>query len=172
MEFSKLVEARYSARAYKPDPVPEKTLLKVLEAARLAPSAANRQPIQMIVIHTAGRQDGLRRVYDRDWFVQAPVIIAMCTSLAAAWTRSTDGKSYAYVDAAIAFDHLTLAAANLVLGTCWVAAFDPAAAREFLGLPDEIEPVAFTPLGYATDEPSSRHTLRKPLEELVHYERW
>ena len=172
MDFAKLIEARYSARAYKPDPVPEEILRQVLEAARLAPTAANRQPIQIIVIHTAGRQEELGRVYDRDWFVQPPLIVAICTQPGGAWTRSSDGKCYSDVDAAIAFDHLVLAAADLGLGTCWVAAFDPAAAREVLGLPDDVEPVAFTPLGYATDEPSTRHTSRKQIEDLVHYERW
>lgn len=172
MDFKKLIDARYSARAYKPDPVPEEILRQVLDAARVAPTAANRQPFQIVVIHTAGRQEELRRIYDREWFVQPPVLICVCVSLAEAWTRSTDGKNYAYVDAAIVFDHLTLAAADVGLGTCWVADFDPAAAREILGLPDGVEPVAFAPLGYPTDEPSSRHTLRKPIDELVRYERW
>jgi nitroreductase len=172
MDFQKLIEARYSARAYKPDPVPDELLRQVLEAARLAPTAANRQPLQIIVIHTAGRQEELGRIYDREWFVQPPLLIGVCALPAGAWTRSTDGKNYAYVDAAIVFDHLTLAAADLGLGTCWVAAFEPAAAREILGLPDDVEPVAFTPLGYATDEPGPRHTSRKPIEELVRYERW
>lgn len=172
MDFQKLIETRYSTRAYKPDPVPEEMLRQVLEAARLAPTAANRQPFQIVVIHTAGRQEELRRIYSRDWFVQPPLIIGICTLPAGAWTRSSDGKCYADVDAAIAFDHLTLAAADLGLGTCWVAAFDPAAAREILGLPDDVEPVAFTPLGYPADEPAAKHTQRKHIEELVRYERW
>ena len=67
-------------------------------------------------------------------------------------------------------DHLVLAAAALGLGTCWIAAFDPAAARAVLGLPDEVEPIVFTPLGYAADAP--REKKRRPLAELVKYERW
>jgi nitroreductase len=81
-----------------------------------------------------------------------------------------DDKPYDEVDVTIALDHLILAAASLGLGTCWVAAFDPTAAREVLGLPDDVEPVAFTPLGHP-DKPRS-NTARKPLEELVKYERW
>ena len=84
--------------------------------------------------------------------------------------RRRDGKLYYEVDAAIAMDHLVLAAAELGLGTCWIAAFDPAAAREVLGLPDEVEPIVFTPLGYAADEPKEKK--RRPLAELVRYERW
>jgi len=63
-----------------------------------------------------------------------------------------------------------LAATDAGLGTCWVAAFDPAAAREILGLPQGVEPVAFTPLGYPADAPGVKE--RKPLAELVRYERW
>jgi nitroreductase len=84
-----------------------------------------------------------------------------------------DGRSHADVDAAIVMDHLTLAAADLGLGTCWIAAFDPAAAREILAIPDEGEPMLFTPLGFAADaSPSPRHAQRRTLEELVRYERW
>ncbi len=169
MEFSKLVTARYSVRAYKPDPVEEDKLNRVLEAARLAPTAANRQAFQLLVIHTAGREQELRRIYDRDWFVQAPLVICACGLPAQNWIRR-DGKNYNDVDVAIVMDHLILAAADQGLGTCWIGAFDPIAAREVLGLPDDAEPIAFTPLGYPADEP--RPKKRKPLSELVRYEHW
>ncbi len=169
MDFSELVKARYSVRAYKPDPVEEDKLGQVLEAARLAPTAANRQPFQIIVIHTAGREAELKRIYNRGWFVQAPLVLCACGVPAENWVRM-DGKNYNDVDVTIAMDHLILAAADIGLGTCWIAAFDPAAAREVLGLPDGVEPVAFTPLGYPADTP--RPKSRKPLETLVRYERW
>ena len=169
MEFAELIEKRYSVRAYKPDPVPDDVLQQVLEAARLAPSANNQQPFQLIVIHTAGREEELARVYHRKWFVQAPLVICAVAVPSAAWVRR-DGKNYCFVDVAIAMDHLILAAANLGLGTCWVAAFDVHAAREVLGLPDDVEPVAFTPLGYPDDTPGSKR--RKALSELVRHERW
>jgi nitroreductase len=170
MGFQELVNARYSVRAYKPDPVEESKLQQVLEAARLAPTASNRQPFQIIVIHTAGREEELNRVYPRDWFVQAPLVICACGLPAQNWVRQ-DGKNYNDVDVAIVMDHLILAAADLGLGTCWIGAFDPDSAREVLGLPDGVEPIAFTPLGYPADtaRPKKR---RKPLEELVRYERW
>jgi nitroreductase len=169
MDFSELIKARYSVRAYKPDPVEDHKLAQVLEAARLAPTAANRQPFQIVVIHTAGREDELKRVYNRGWFVQAPLVLCACGIPADNWVRM-DGKNYNDVDVAIAMDHLILAAADIGLGTCWIAAFDPAAAREVLNLPDEVEPVAFTPLGYPAD--TLRPKSRKPLETLVRYERW
>ena len=169
MEFSELIRARYSVRAYKPNPVEEEKLRQVLEAARLAPSAANRQPFQMVVMRTAGRESELRRIYGREWFVQAPLIICACGIPAQNWVRK-DGKNYNDVDVAIAMDHLILAAANLGLGTCWIAAFDPTAAREVLHLPDDAEPIAFTPLGYPDDRPGPKR--RKALSGLVRYERW
>jgi len=169
MEFAELIKKRYSVRAYKADAVEEDKLQQVLEAARLAPTASNRQPFRIIVIHTAGREAELRRIYDRGWFVQAPLLLCACGIPAQAWSRS-DGKNYNDVDVSIAMDHLILAATDLGLGTCWVAAFNPAAARQVLGLPDGVEPVAFTPLGYPADQPRPKE--RKALSELVRYEKW
>jgi nitroreductase len=169
MEFSELVEKRYSVRAYKPEPVESDKLQQVLEAARIAPTAANKQPFQLMVIHTKGREAELKRIYNRDWFVQPPLIICACSVPAQAWIRK-DGKNYSDVDSAIAMDHLILAATNLGLGTCWIAAFDPKAAREVLHLPDDVEPIAFTPLGYPADQPTPKK--RKTLPELVRHENW
>lgn len=169
MQFTEVIKKRYSVRAYKPDPVEDDKLKQVLEAARLAPTAANRQAFQLIVINTAGRGEELRRIYNSAWFVQAPIVICACSTLEPAWV-SREGKSYCDVDVAIAMDHLILAAADLGLGTCWIGAFNPAVTREVLGLPDEVEPIAFTPLGYPDDEP--RPKKRKPLDELIRYEHW
>lgn len=169
MDVFETIAARYSARAYRPDPVEEETLQRVLEAARLAPTAANRQPFRLVVVHTKGREAELSRIYDSPWFVEAPLVLAVVALPGEAWRR-IDGKAYDEVDATIAMDHLILAAASLGLGTCWVAAFDPAAAREVLGLPPEVEPLAFTPLGYPADR--ARRKVRRSLEELVRYERW
>ncbi|MDP3879048.1 MAG: nitroreductase family protein [Dehalococcoidales bacterium] len=169
MDFLELVEKRYSVRAYKSNPVVDEKLQKVLEAARLAPTASNRQPFRLIVVHTAGREADLSRIYSRPWFVQAPIIICACGVAEPAWVRR-DGRRYCDVDVAIAMDHLILAATDLGLGTCWVGAFDSAAAREIMGLPDEVEPIAFTPLGYPDDQPKEKK--RQSITELVRYEHW
>jgi nitroreductase len=170
MEYSDLIAARYSVRAYRPDPVEDEKLQAVLEAARLAPTAANRQPFQLVVMHTAGRADEISKIYRRPWFVQAPLVIAVCAISSQAWVRESDRFNARLIDAAIVADHLILAAANLGLGTCWVAAFNVEAARSVLRLPDEAEPVIFTPLGYPADLPGPK--TRKPLSELVRYEYW
>jgi nitroreductase len=167
MEFLEVIKNRYSVRAYKPTPVEDEKLHEVLEAARLAPTACNLQPFQFIVIHTAGREEELRRIYRSPWFSKAPIVICACSIPSRGWVRS-DGTNYALIDLAIAVDHLILAATNLGLGTCWVGAFDVEAAREVLKIPDYAEPVIFTPLGYPDDKPGPRR--RKPMEELVRYE--
>ncbi len=169
MNFSELATKRYSVRAYKSDPVPDDKLQQVLEAARLAPTAANRQPLQFIVIHTAGKEVELGRIYSRPWFVQAPLVICACGIPEHGWIRRDD-RRYLDVDIGIVMDHLILAATDLGLGTCWIAAFDLVAAREVLNLPDDVEPIVFTPLGYPDDQPREKN--RKLLDELVRYERW
>jgi nitroreductase len=166
MEFPELIQKRYSVRAYTSKPVEQDKLNKILEAAILAPTAANRQPFRLIVIKTEGRQAELKRIYGRDWFVQAPFVVCACAVKAESWVRK-DGKNYAEVDAAIAFTHLILAAHDLGLGTCWIAAFDPAAARDILKLPAELDPVAFTPLGYPADEWKTKK--RRPSSELIQH---
>jgi len=166
MEFSDLIQKRYSVRAYKTSPVEEEKLHQVLEAACLAPTAANKQPFRFIVIKTKGREEDLKRIYGREWFIKAPIVICACAVISEAWTRR-DGKNYADIDTTIAMDHLILAAAELGLGTCWIAAFDPSEARKILKLPAGVEPVAITPLGYPADE--WRAKTRRPLSELVQY---
>lgn len=170
MNFQDLIRARYSCRSYSAQPVTNDELGQVLEAARLAPTADNRQPFRLVVIRTAGREQELRRVYDKEWFVQAPLVIAACGVLTESWVRRQDGKSFNDVDVAIVMDHLILAAADLGLGTCWIAAFDPAAAREALDPPRNVVPVALTPLGHPTDAP--RQKVRRSLAELVVQERF
>lgn len=170
MDFSKLVQKRYSVRAYKPEAVSDDTLGQVLDAARFAPTAANRQPIQFVVVHTAGRQEDLKRIYNKDWFVQAPVVVCACKVTAQGWVRRQDSKNYSEVDIAIAMDHLILAATDLGLGTCWIGAFEPEVTHQVLGIPADVEPIAFTPLGYPSDEPKPKK--RKERAEVVHFERW
>ena len=169
MDFLELASKRYSVRAYKRDSVEKAKLERVLEAARLAPTAVNIQPFQLLVIHTKGREAELLKIYHKKWFVQPPIVICACGIPGKNWVRK-DGKNYNDVDVAIVMDHLILAATAEGFGTCWIGAFNPAAAKEILKLPEEVEPIAFTPLGYAADRPPIKK--RKSLSELVRYETW
>ena len=164
MDFKELIRARYSCRAYRDDPVEEEKLAAVLEAARLAPTACNRQAFRLYVLPTTHRHEALRQLYRHSWFAQAPLLIGIAGEPGRNWVRR-DGRNYVDVDCAIVMDHLILQAADLGLGTCWIGAFDPVAARQLLGLPPDWEPIAFTPLGYPAD--TSCPKTRKALEELV-----
>ena len=169
MEYFELIQKRYSVRAYLPEMIEEEKILKILEAARLAPTASNRQPVRLIITKTAGRQEELKTVYPRDWFWSAPLVVCACGVPGEAWVRQ-DSRSYLAVDVAIVMDHFILAAANLGLGTCWIAAFNELAVRQFFALPADVEPIILTPLGYPADTKTKK--IRKPIEELVYYERW
>ena len=169
MDFLELIKSRYSVRAYKNQPVEEEKLDKILQAARLAPTAVNYQPFKLILIHTKEREDELKQIYQAEWFKKAPIVICVCCEPQNAWVRR-DGKNFADIDATIVMDHIILAATSLGLGTCWIGAFNAKAAREILKLPDEVEPLVFTPLGYPADEKPIRK--RKDVSELVRYEQW
>jgi len=169
MTFLELAGKRSSVRGYLPDDVDEATLAKVIEAGRIAPSAANRQPWHIVVVRDTAMRRELGQAYARDWFWQAPVILIVCIEPACAWVRA-DHKNFGDIDGAIMMDHITLCAADLGLGTCWVGAFDPVKTKSILRLPDGIEPLLMTPLG----KPNApvRPKQRKALAELVHHEHW
>ena len=164
MDFKQLAETRYSTRAYEPRAVEPAKLDQVLEAARLAPTAANRQAFRIIVITDPELRAHMKDAYHREWFYTAPVIIVACGIPGRSWVRA-DGKNYSDVDVAIVMDHMILQAADLGLGTCWIADFNAPAVREILDLPEGVEPVALTPLGYPAD--SRRSKKRKTVDELV-----
>ena len=166
MEFQELIKKRYSVRAYKSDEVPEDVINMIMEAARLAPTAANRQSFKLFVVKTAGFKDELKKIYPREWFVQAPYVMGICGIPDGNWVRS-DGRNYVDVDSAIVMDHVILAATDLGIGTCWIGAFDPDAAKKYLELSSEMEPIAFTPIGYPADIPGVKR--RKPVDELVRF---
>jgi nitroreductase len=166
MDFFDVIRQRYSVRAYLPDAVEDEKLQKVLEAARLAPTACNRQPFRLVVMPTQTHRDALKKLYHRDFLTQAPLVIGIYADTGAAWVRG-DGKCYADVDAAIVMDHIVLAATALGLGTCWIGAFDAQAARDAVNFGDEYEPVAFTPLGYPAKPAPDR--VRKDMDDIVVY---
>ncbi len=169
MDFQELIRIRRSIRAFKPDDLPEDVVHRVLDAARVAPSACNLQPFRFIVITDQETRHSLKAVYPRDWFWNAPVIVVACALPAEAWVRA-DGFNAAELDTAIAMDHVILAAAEEGLGTCWVCNFDEHKTRELLGIPPAARVLAMTPLGYPAGEP--RPFARKKYSELVRKDRW
>jgi nitroreductase len=169
MTFQELIRARHSVRRYRPDPVPQDLLSRLLEAGRIAPTACNLQAFSLIVVTEPGMRRRMQAVYADDWFWQAPVLLVGCAEPAKAWKRR-DGWNSAEVDLAIVMDHVILAATEAGLGTCWVCAFNEAKTKEILGIPPQVRVVAMTPLGYPDVSP--RPVGRKPLAQLVRRERW
>jgi len=164
------IKKRRSIRRYKKKPVEKEKLNKVLEAARLAPSASNMQPWHFIVVTDPKTKESLRASYKREWFIQAPVIIVACAAPEKAWLRM-DREEYWKVDTAIAMQNLVLASTELTLGTCWIADFNEEEAKKALGIPKHIRVVAMTPLGYPAEEKGPVSD-RKPLDNIVHYNKW
>jgi nitroreductase len=156
MDFMEVVRQRRSIRRYKPDPVPDEILNQILEAARLAPSGGNRQPWHFIVVKDPEKK---RRLGIPGWAQEAPVVIVGCT------------EASSQTDIAIAFEHIILAAANFGLGTCWIGRWGmDDTIREALGIPEGLRVLAVTPLGYPAESPPPRP--RKPLSQIVHYEKF
>lgn len=151
-------------------PVEKVKLLKILEAARLSPSACNFQPWRFIVVTHPLIRERLRSAYNREWFASAPVIIAACAVLDEAWNRR-DGEEYWKVDVTIAMQNLVLAAWEENLGTCWIGAFDEEEVKKTLEIPEKIRVVAMTPVGYPAEQ-KEKVTDRKSLDEIVFYEHW
>ena len=170
MEFLDLVKKRYSVRAYLDTPLDDALIERVLEAARLAPSACNFQPWVFIVVKSEAARQKFESVYSKLWFLHAPVIVGVGCDRTRSWHRKADDKDYGEVDVAIALDHLTLAATELGLGTCWVGNFNADEARKVLALPPSIEPIAFTPLGFPAAEAKAPLKSRKGLDEITHWE--
>jgi nitroreductase len=171
VEFREVVRARSSVRDYDPlRPVPRPVLERILEAARLAPSAANRQPWRFLAITSPEMLAKVRRCYAKPWFQVAPHLLAVTGSVKAAWTRQVDGWNSLETDLAIAMDHLVLAAANEGVGTCWIANFQPDVLRAALGLDADRRVFAITPLGYPrAGADAERLKERKTFDQVVEF---
>jgi len=169
MDFLELAKKRYSCRNYQDKQVEEEKLINVLEAARVAPSAKNLQPWHFVIVDQDDNLKELKDCYRGRWIDSAPMVLVACGDQKAAWHRS-DGKIHMDIDLAIAIDHLTLAATDNGLATCWVCKFDVMKCAEILQLPDGIIPVAMIPIGSPADEPDvKRHKhKRKALSEIIH----
>jgi nitroreductase len=170
MDVFKAIKNRRSIRKYRARPVELEKLDRILEATRLSPSACNIQPWDIIVVKSEETRNRMAEAYRREWFLKAPVIIALCATPTKAWRRN-DGEEFWKIDGAIAMQTLIIAATAEGLGTCWIGDFDEKKAKEILGVPEETRIVALTPLGYS-DKKKGPVTDRKPLEQIVHFDRW
>ena len=155
---------RRSIRSYKPDPIPEDDLRTILEAGRQAPSAGNRQPWEFVVVRDRQQRCDLAQACKNQvWMAEAPVIVCGVglPQVSERWWR---------VDTAIAMQNMILAAWALGYGTCWVGAFEEDQVRQVLAIPEDLCPVALTPIGVPDDRPDARP--RKDWGQAFHAERY
>jgi nitroreductase len=165
------IRTRKSVRAFLDKLVEDEKLNRILEAGRLAPSASNRQEWRFVIVRQPETRKKLAGAVDSTaaFVGKGPVIIAACAD--------TDGHSMKCgqlcypIDVAIALDHMTLAAVELGLGTCWIGMFEEKRVRKILGIPERIRVVALMPLGYPAD-PSPIEKKRLPMNRIVKYEHW
>lgn len=171
MSLLDTIRGRRSVREYYGRPVAEEALSRVLEAARLAPSAKNLQPWKFIVVTDAGVKKRLAEAsFDQMFMARAPVIVIACGLPGQAYGRMGRYMSSWPVDVAIALEHLVLQAAEEGLGTCWIGAFEESEVKDVLGIPADVRVLALTPLGYPAERPAPRG--RKAVEEIVSREKF
>jgi len=170
MDVMQAIKKRYSVRSYQDRPVQEKKLKDILEAARLAPSASNRQEWRFIVVRDKDKRQRLMKAAKGQAFVgEAPVVIACC-----AVTNNhvmSCGQLCYPIDVAIAIEHMALKATEEGLGTCWIGAFYEHQAKDILDIPEDIRVVELLTLGYPAG-PYWKHKDRLGLDEIVMYEGW
>ena len=168
MEFYEAVMTRRSVRSYKPDPVPEDALNRILEAVRMAPSGSNRQPWKFIVVTDSEKRRRLMEICGNQRFVgEAPVAIVGCGMDVKYNRGGYMGDKAFLVDVSIAFTHLILAARAEELGTCWIGDFENRKVKELFDVPDDFDVVAVTPLGYPDGDSFKETDMRKLFEDVV-----
>ncbi|WP_455367399.1 nitroreductase family protein [[Eubacterium] cellulosolvens] len=173
MDFYEVIRTRRSIRSYKPDSIPEETLNRILEAARIAPSGSNRQPWRFIIVKSEGvKRRLIRACGDQEFIAEAPIIIAACGYDIHYDRGNYMGEMSMLVDVSIAFTHLILAAKAEGLGTCWIGLFDNKKVKEILEIPQEFDVVALTPLGYPKNEEFNESIQRKALKDIVSMEKF
>ena len=170
MNFIEIAKKRYSVRSYKDKKVEEEKLQMILEAAHVAPTAANLQPVRLIVVQS---KEGLEKIGKGANLYGAPLAIVVCADHSKAWVRPFDKKQTGDIDTSILTDHMMLQATELGLGSVWICYFKQDVIRSEFGLPEELEPVNILAVGYSDEEaadPERHAQMRIPMEELVSYE--
>ena len=164
------IKTRKSVRAYLDKPVEDAKLSAILEASRLAPSASNRQEWRFVLVRDPATRRKIAEIAGSQEFIaEAPVVIVACAETDGRIMKC--GQACYPIDVAIALDHITLAAVELGLGTCWVGHFDEGAIKQLLGIPEAIRIIELMPLGYPVD-PTPIEKNRFPMSTIVKYEHW
>jgi nitroreductase len=169
MSVLDVIRQRRSVRVYRPDPIPEEALQRLLEAARLAPSGKNLQPWKFVLVQDDPIKKKLARACNQQAFIaDAPLIIVACGFPDECYRAMGRYMRSWPVDVTIALEHLILQAQEEGLGTCWIGSFEEEEVKSLLNVPEHVKVLALTPLGYPGEDPQSRG--RKPLEKIVSYD--
>lgn len=175
MDFMKVIQERRSIRKYKSNQVPDEIIREILDAARRSPSWANTQVWRFIVVKDQTVKEKLQSTLKPTnpalrAIVDAPIVICIAAQRGLSGYSqgqpATDKGDWFMFDCGIAMEHIVLTAWNFGLGTVHVGLFDAPKAEEILNIPPEYSIVEMTPLGYF-DDPTSKQTPRKPMEEIV-----
>jgi len=159
---------RYSCRAYQDKPIEQDKLDRIIEAARLAPSASNKQEWRFVFVRDGELRKQMQVAASNQLFVgQAAVVIAACAENDYVMRC---GQRCGPIDVAIALEHVALQAAAEGLGTCWIGSFYPDQVRQILGIPENVAVIELMTLGYPTDR--MRPKTRVPAEKIACYDRW
>jgi len=168
--FLDLAKSRFSVRKYECcKAVETEKLTAILEAGRVAPTAANKQPCVFLVLNNRESIEKLSKACTPHG---APLAIVICADKNTAWVRPFDKASMVEIDSSIAADHMMMCAEDLGLSSCWITYFDPKIVRKEFNIPDNLVPVNILVIGYRAEEPQSpdRHIqTRKPLDSIVKY---
>jgi nitroreductase len=166
MSVMKIIKERRSVRAYRPDPVPEEIVQRVLDAARLSPSGKNLQPWKFILVKQESLKHRLVKAsVGQSFIAEAPIVVVACAFPDNCYSRMGNYMKSWPVDVAISVEHLMLQAKEEGLGTCWIGAFEEKEVKSILNIPEGVRVLALTPLGYPNEDPAPRG--RKSLEEIV-----
>ena len=166
MNIYEIIEERRSVRDFRADEISEETLKKILGAARLAPSAHNAQEYKFVVVKDAKKKKALAKASSSQRFIATAPVIIVAVALNPEHAMSSGIPAYT-IDLAIALDHITLAAVQEDLGTCWIGAFSQEDIKDILNIPKQYKVVALLPLGMPYDDPGVKS--RKSLKDLVCY---
>lgn len=170
MDFINIAKQRCSIRSYTDKKVEAEKLEKILEAAHVAPTAANLQPIHLIAVQS---EEGLAKIGKAANVYGAPLAIIVCADHNKAWVRPFDKKQTGDIDASILTDHMMLQATELGLGSVWVCYFKPDVLSKEFGLPSNLEPVNILAIGYSDEGAADTNrfdSARIPLSQLVSYD--
>ncbi len=168
MDVLSAIKERRSIRKYSSKPVEDEKLVKVLEAARLSPSAKNQQNWRFIVVKNSEIRKKLTEAIGQSFVGEAPIILVNCGTEPESVMRG--GQPRYTVDLSIATSYMILEAYEQGLGTCWLGSYDEDKVKDILDIPNEVRVVAITPLGYPEESPSQRP--RKELEEIISYDKY